>query len=93
MTKKEVVKAIATKSGITQEKANLALNALLEIVTDVLVQGDSITFPGFGTFSVAYRKPRKGVNPQTKQKIDIPGGNYAKFKAGKNLKEKVKSTT
>jgi DNA-binding protein HU-beta len=38
---------------------------------------------------VANRKPRRGVNPRTKQSIMIPGGKVPKFVAGKDLKDKV----
>jgi DNA-binding protein HU-beta len=45
---------------------------------------------GFGTFSVAKRKARKGRNPQTGAEIKIPARKVPKFTAGSELKKAVK---
>jgi DNA-binding protein HU-beta len=45
--------------------------------------------PGFGTFGTRKRAARKGTNPATGKKIDIPAKNYAYFKPGKTLRERV----
>ncbi len=50
---------------------------------------DSVALVGFGTFSVAKRKARKGKNPQTGEEIKIPATKVPKFKRGKALKETV----
>jgi DNA-binding protein HU-beta len=55
-----------------------------------LKKGDKLTLTGFGTFSVAKRRARKGRNPQTGKEIKIPANKVAKFKAGKLLKSAVK---
>jgi nucleoid DNA-binding protein len=54
------------------------------------VNGDEIAVPGFGKFSVVVRKARTGLNPQTKQKINIPEKKAPKFSAAKSLKESIK---
>ena len=40
---------------------------------------------GFGTFSVAEKPARTGINPRTKEKIEIPARKAVKFKAGADL--------
>jgi DNA-binding protein HU-beta len=59
-------------------------------VTKALKKGDRLTLTGYGTFSVAKRRARKGRNPQTGKEIKIPAGKVAKFKAGRLLKSAVK---
>jgi len=58
---------------------------MLENITKALNNGESITLVGFGSFSVTKRAAREGVNPQTKERINIPAKNVVKFKAGKML--------
>jgi len=55
-------------------------------VGEAIKSGDKITFPGFGTFSLAYRAARKGRNPQTGKAIDIAASSYGKFAPWKDLK-------
>ena len=89
MTKTELVNAIAETAGITKADAEKSVKALLEVVTGCLVKGDKLTLVGFGTFDTAKRAARKGQNPQTGKKIDIPASVSPKFKAGNTLKALV----
>ncbi|HHF08926.1 MAG: integration host factor [Thermotogae bacterium] len=90
MNKKELVAEIAERTGNTKKLAAEVLDSFVAIVGEQLAKGEEVKLVGFGTFEVAVRKPRKGVNPRTKEAIEIPGGKVPKFRAGKELKEKVK---
>jgi DNA-binding protein HU-beta len=89
MNKADLVKAIATNADLNQATAQSALESMLETFKDTLKKGDKIQLIGFGSFEVAKRAARKGVNPQTKKVINIPEKKVVKFKAGKELKEMV----
>lgn len=89
MNKKELVQAVAEKTGLNQTQAEQALNGVLEAVSDTLVKGDKLTLVGFGTFSANKRPARTGRNPQTGADIEIPAKTVAKFKAGKGLEDKL----
>ncbi len=89
MNKADLVKAIATKASLNQATAQKALESMLETFKDTLKKGDKIQLIGFGSFEVAKRAARKGVNPQTKKTISIPAKKVVKFKAGKELKDMV----
>lgn len=89
MNKADLVKAIATESSVSQTVAQNALEAILEAFKDSLKTGEKIQLIGFGSFEVAKRAARKGVNPQTKKTINIPAKKVVKFKPGKELKELV----
>lgn len=90
MNKAELINAIAEKSGLTKADSKKALDAFLSSVTEALAGGDKVTLIGFGTFSVAERGERSGINPSTKQPIVIPARKAAKFKAGADLTDAVK---
>ncbi|MDO4190327.1 MAG: HU family DNA-binding protein [Bacteroidales bacterium] len=87
MNKTELIEAMANRTGLTKKNAQEALNAYLEVVTETLKKGDSVALIGFGTFSVADRPARTGLNPQTKKKIKIAASKTAKFKVGASLKK------
>ena len=89
MTKAELVSAIADKTDFTKKDSEKALTAVLESITDALKKGEKIALVGFGTFEVRERAERQGINPQTKEKIEIPATKVPAFKAGKALKEVV----
>ncbi len=89
MNKTELVAAIAEKTGLKKEDAKKAVDAFVDVVTEGLVKGDKIALVGFGTFEVADRPARTGLNPLTGEKIEIAASKLPKFKAGKGLKETV----
>ena len=75
---------------MTKRDATDAVEAVLGTIKSTLSSGGEISFTGFGKFHVAERGPRQGVNPQTKERITIPGGRVPRFTAGSSLKEAVK---
>ncbi len=89
MNKTELVAAIAEKTKLSKKDAEKALKAFTEVVTDELKKGEKIQLVGFGTFEVAERAAREGINPTTKEKIQIPASKAPKFKAGKALKDMI----
>ena len=89
MNKTELVKKIAEKAEISQAQAKSVLEATLESVKEALQGGDSVQLIGFGTFSVAKRPARQGINPATKAKIKIAAKKVAKFKPGAELAKVV----
>lgn len=90
MSRDELVKKIASDAGVTQKVAGLALAAVIEGITDTLKKGGKVSLVGFGSFSVAARSAREGINPKTKAPLQIPARNVPVFKAGKQLKDAVK---
>ena len=89
MTKSELIKQIAERTGLTQAKATEALQTFEAIVTAELSKGGEVALVGFGTFKVTDRAARTGRNPQTGAEIQIAASKVPSFKAGKALKEAV----
>ena len=87
MNKTELIAAIAEKAELSKKDAEAALNAMVDAVTEALVQGDKIQLIGFGSFEVKERAARVGRNPKTREEIKIPASKYPVFKAGKALKD------
>jgi DNA-binding protein HU-beta len=89
MTKAELITMVAEKSGTTKKDADTALNAVIDSITETLAKGEKVQLVGFGTFEVRERAARKGVNPRTKETIDIAAAKVPAFKPGRALKEAV----
>lgn len=88
MTKKEFVKAIAEKAGVTQQVAAKAVDAMAEVVRETLAAGDEIRLPGFGTFRTRTRPAGKGRNFKG-EVIEIPSRRVPAFRPGSDLRKAV----
>ena len=90
MTKSDLVDVVANKAGLPKAKVLDAIDALTDAIQGALKKGDKVTLVGFGTFEVAKRAARTGVNPRTREKIKIKASKAPRFKAGKAFKDAVK---
>ena len=90
MKKDDVVDAVMKAAALESKKqAQTVVDALLDTIVKSLSRGEEVAFTGFGTFKVAKRAARMGVNPKTGAKIQIAASTKPKFRAGKALKEAV----
>lgn len=89
MNKTELVNAIAEGAQLSKADAKKALDATINALSGALKSGDKIALVGFGTFAVAERPARTGVNPATKEKIEIAAKKVVKFKAGAELADAI----
>lgn len=85
MNKADLINAMAEKAGLSKADSKKALDGFISAVTTALSKGDKVSLVGFGSFSVAKRAARTGINPATKKAIKIPAKKVAKFKAGAEL--------
>lgn len=89
MNKSELINALSEETLFTKKDAALFLDAVVRIVERSLMRGEKVQWGGFGTFNVTRRPARKGINPATKEPMDIPALVVAKFKPAQSLKEQV----
>ena len=89
MNKTELIEKIAAGSGLSKDASKKALKATIVALKDALKAGDKISLVGFGTFSVGERPAREGINPLTKEKIQIAAKKVIKFKAGADLADSL----
>src|SRR3990167_2575555 len=79
-------------SHLPEKDIALAINSIIEQMSDILSNGGRIEIRGFGSFCLHYRPPRKAHNPKTGEKL-ITNPKYAvHFKPGKELREQVNSS-
>lgn len=91
MNKVEFIAAVSTSANITKKDATVAVNAVLETITETLAKGESIQFVGFGSFNVKDRAARIATVPGTTKTVQVPASKAVSFKSGKDLRSKVNS--
>lgn len=90
MNKSELINALSEETAFSKKDVTRVLAAFERIVKRTLQNGSKLSMTGFGTFWVSRRPARKGINPATKERIDLPEINVPRFKPGKGLKELVR---
>lgn len=91
VNKAQLIDRVASEADISKAAAGRAIDAMMESITETLVDEESVTLVGFGTFSVKERAARIGRNPQTGAEIQIAASKLPNFKAGKLLKDALKA--
>lgn len=89
MNKAELIASVAQKNALTRKDAEKLVSSVLETITQTLSAGEKVSLVGFGTFEVKTRAAHEGINPMTKEKIQISESKSPVFKAGKQLKDSI----
>jgi DNA-binding protein HU-beta len=89
MTRTDLVARMAEASGWPRTSTDRALRAMLAAMRNALRRGEPVTLGGFGTFSVARRRPRTMRNPRTGQAVTV-AGRIPRFRPSKELKKAVR---
>ena len=92
MNKAELVETVQKLlgKGASKAQAERAVDAVVDGIKAGLKKGKPVQLVGFGTFKIASRKARMGINPKTQEKIKIKASKSVKFSVGKDLKSKLK---
>jgi len=90
VNKGELIDEVAKGIECTKVETKKAVECVFETITDCLAKGDVVKLIGFGTFGIRKRAARMARNPLTGEKVSVPAKSVPFFKAGKELKERVK---
>ena len=89
MTRADLVVRMAEASGWPKAATERALRAMLVSMRNALRRGEPVTLVGFGTFSVARRRPRTMRNPRTGHSVTV-AGRVPRFRPSQELKKAVR---
>ncbi|MCF0106179.1 MAG: HU family DNA-binding protein [Holdemanella sp.] len=90
MNKKQLADKVAEQLKISKKDAYTYVTCVFDTMSDILANDGSVDIYGFGKFSVSTRAGRIGINPRTKEEIEIDSTRSVKFKVSKTLKDLVK---
>jgi integration host factor subunit beta len=93
LIKSQLIAEIGSQlSHLPEKDIALAVNSIIEQMSDVLSNGGRIEIRGFGSFCLHYRPPRKAHNPKTGEKLMTNPKYAVHFKPGKELREQVNAS-
>ncbi|MFG0292129.1 MAG: HU family DNA-binding protein [Phycisphaerales bacterium JB065] len=87
MNKGDLIEAVASQLGESKATATKVVDIVLETIADGVQKDDKVAITGFGTFKKKHRKARKGINPATREPIDIPASTSVGFTPSQNFKD------
>ncbi len=93
MNKSQLVLSVSEKSKIVKKRVEEAVNLTFDLMTEAMGRGDRIEIRGFGSFVCRSYKSYTGRNPRTSQSIEVKPKRLPYFKVGKELKERVDSSS
>lgn len=91
MNRRKLIEVLSEETAFSRKDITKVLDTFLRTLIRVLKKNGKVQWSGFGTFSIARRAARKGINPATKESISLPEIHVPKFKAGKLLKETIRA--
>ena len=91
MNKSELINSLSEETTFNKKDVSRVVDSLIRIIERSLKKGEKVSITGFGSFWISRRPARKGINPATKERIKLPAVTVPRFKAGKNLRETVRS--
>jgi integration host factor subunit beta len=89
MTKAELVEEVSKVSDLSKKHSEIIVETVFKSIIDALHRGEKIELRGFGSFRLRSRDSRKGRNPKTGDKVDVPPKRVPYFKPGKELKDLI----
>ena len=89
LSKKDIVKRLSAKTGLSERFLNNFINALLEEMKNSLDLGEKIKIINFGTFEVKKSKDRIGKDFKTGEPIRVPGLRKVFFYPAPELKNLI----
>lgn len=91
LTKRDIVLSIYEETGYPQKEVRDVVQLTLDSIARALEEGRNVELRNFGVFEIQVRKSRVGRNPNRPEKeVVIPRRAVIKFKAGKDLRAKLK---
>lgn len=91
MTRSDLILALAARfQNLMEKDAEVSVKEVLDAICQSLARGDRVEIRGFGSFSLNCRLARTGRNPKTGEKVLVPAKYVPHFKAGKEMRERVK---
>lgn len=90
MTKKDIILKVSDASGLKQIDVKKVVQKTLDCIVEALTRGEKIELRNFGVFKLKQRRSRTGRNPRTGQVVPVPPRKVVVFKAGLEMKQKIK---
>jgi integration host factor subunit alpha len=92
MTKADIVEVVHNRTGFSKKESSEAVESILDILKEVLEEGEKVKLSGFGNFVIRNKEVRKGRNPKTGEEMEISARSVLTFKPSQKLKDHINGT-
>ena len=89
MNKSDLIAIVASKSKLAHSRADRAVSAVFEAISQALSRGDRVELRGFCVWKAKFHRAKDGRNPKTGEPISVPARWHPSFRAGKDLSERI----
>ena len=90
MTKIEIVREIASKTGLPTKDVLVIVESLMESIKSSMAEGEEIFLRGFGSFIIKRRAEKTARNISKNTTVIIPAHDVPAFKPAKEFMDQVK---
>lgn len=88
MKKSDIVALISSETGIARRTVREIFDKSAEVMADAILEGEKISLPGIGTFSLTFRRARQSRNPVDGSPIQVPERMAVRFKVARNFRQR-----
>lgn len=89
VSKAMLVTGVAAATGVSRKDSRAVIEAFLGLTTEHLVAGERVQLTGFGSLELRTRLARANTVPGQSDKVVIPAGKYAAFRASEALRSRI----
>ncbi|AYE86170.1 MAG: integration host factor subunit alpha [Sulfitobacter sp.] len=89
LTRMDLSEAVFREVGLSRNESAQLVEAVLEHMSDALVDGEQVKISSFGTFSVRDKTARVGRNPKTGEEVPINPRRVLTFRPSHLMKDRV----
>ncbi len=89
MVKSDLVTLLVQKRGLKPKEAEMAIDRIFAAIEQALVRGEHVELRGLGVFHVRRYRGYLGHNPKTSEAIAVPPKRGVRFRAGKELRDRI----
>ena len=89
MNNSELIAALSKKGGLNADEVRNLLDNTVELMSNELINANSITLQGFGTFEVKRKEERLTIHPGTHERTLIPPKQVVAFKQSPTFKNRL----
>lgn len=90
INRSDLIRRIARHNPeLSDRDVALVVSTILEKIAAALCQGRRAEIRGFGSFELVLHLPRVGRNPKTGERLEFPARFSLRFKAGRELRQRI----
>ncbi len=86
LTKAALIEEVTRVAGVSKKRAEIVVDTVFGSIVETLHRGEKVELRGFGSFRLRRREPRRGRNPRTGDRVEVPSKRVVYFTPGKELK-------